>query len=84
MVCASGCPRSFEDINLLWDVFLLDRETRTMVTISTDPLVAWMETSGGPAMDATGSVIAFSSRHPIDANDKANDFDLFIRHLAGH
>jgi Tol biopolymer transport system component len=84
MVCASGCPRSLEDINLLWDVFLMDRETRTMVTISTDPLVAWLETSSGPAMDATASVIAFSSRHPIDANDKANDFDLFIRHLVGH
>jgi Tol biopolymer transport system component len=84
MVCASGCPKSLEDINLLWDVFLLDRETRTIVTISTDPLVAWMETSSGPAMDATASVIAFSSRHPIDANDKANDFDLFIRHVSGH
>lgn len=29
-------------------------------------------------MDAAGAVIAFSSRHPIDVTDKANDFDLFI------
>ena len=55
-----------------------------MITISADPLVAWMETSGGPAIDATASVVAFSSRHPIDVNDKANDFDLFIGHVSGH
>lgn len=81
LVCASGCPQSLEDINLLWDVFLFDRQSRTMTRLSSDPLVAWMEASGGPAIDAAGSVVAFSSRHPIDANDKANDFDLFITHL---
>jgi Tol biopolymer transport system component len=83
MVCAGGCPQSLEDINLLWDVFLFDRQSRAMTRLSTDPLVAWMEASSGPAIDAAGSVVAFSSRHPIDVNDKAHDFDLFIRHPAG-
>jgi len=82
MVCASGCPRSLEDINLLWDVFLFDRESRTMARLSSDPLLAWLEESNGPAIDARGSVVAFSSRHPINANDNAHDLDLFIRQLA--
>jgi hypothetical protein len=29
-------------------------------------------------MDASGGVIAFSSRHPMDAFDDRDDFDLFI------
>ena len=40
-----------------------------------------MEPSAGPALDATGQVIAFSSRHPIDAADRGDDFDLFVRAL---
>jgi hypothetical protein len=38
-----------------------------------------MEPSIGPAVDATGTVIAFSSRHPIDARDDRDDYDFFIR-----
>jgi Tol biopolymer transport system component len=83
MVCAGGCPRLLEDINLLWDVFLFDRQSRTMALLSTDTRAGWMEESNGPAIDAAGSVVTFSSRHPINANDNAHDFDLFIRHLAG-
>ena len=83
MVCASGCPQSLEDINLLWDVFLFDRQSRKVARLSTDPLVAWIEASNGPAIDGTGAVVVFSSRHPINANDHAHDFDLFIGHLAG-
>jgi hypothetical protein len=64
-------------------VFLFDRQSQTMARLSTDPLVAWMEVSNGPAIDGTGSVVVFSSRHPINASDNASDFDLFIRHLAG-
>ena len=40
-----------------------------------------MEPSVGPALDATGQVMAFSSRHPIDAADRGDDFDLFVRAL---
>jgi Tol biopolymer transport system component len=82
MTCAGGCPRPLEDINLLWDVFLFDRQSRTMARLSTDPLAGWIEESNGPAIDATGSVVVFSSRHPINANDNAHDFDLFIRQPA--
>jgi Tol biopolymer transport system component len=82
LVCASRCVKTLEDINLLWDVFIFDRQLRTTSRLSSDPSATWMETSVGPAMDATGAVVAFSSRHPIDLSDKANDFDLFIRQLA--
>jgi hypothetical protein len=37
-----------------------------------------MEASIGPAVDGTGTVIAFSSRHPLDARDDRDDYDLFV------
>jgi hypothetical protein len=37
-----------------------------------------MEPSGGPSIDDSGSVVAFSSRHPTDAADKKHDFDLYV------
>ena len=67
-----------EDFNLLWDVFVFDRTTDTMARVSGDPDGVWMEPSGGPSIDARGSVVAFSSRHPTDVSDKQNDFDLYV------
>ena len=78
LVCSTRCGAADEDINLLWDVFLLDRETGRMTRVSEDKTGGWMEESGGPAIDGAGEVVAFSSRHPIDAADTKNDFDLFI------
>jgi Tol biopolymer transport system component len=77
LVCGR-CGATKEDINLLWDVFLFDRTTRLMTRMSADQSGGWMEGSGGPALDAAGRIVAFSSRHPVDANDRKNDFDLFI------
>jgi Tol biopolymer transport system component len=71
-----------EDFNLLWDVFVFDRTTDTMTRVSGDPEGVWMEPSGGPSIDARGSVVAFSSRHPTDASDKSNDFDLYVATLS--
>jgi len=67
-----------EDINLLWDVFVYDRESDTIARVSGDPDGVWMEPSIGPSIDGSGSVIAFSSRHPTGVADKRNDFDLYI------
>jgi TolB protein len=78
LVCSAHCSAADEDINLLWDVFLLDRQTDKMTRVSEDKTGGWMEGSGGPALDGTGEVVAFSSRHPIDGADTKNDFDLFI------
>ncbi len=79
LVCAGDCPPAAEDINLLWDVFLFDRATRTTTRLSADAAGCWMEASVGPAIDAAGAVVAFSSRRPIDPQDRRHDFDLFIR-----
>jgi Tol biopolymer transport system component len=71
-----------EDLNLLWDVFVFDLNGGVMVRVSGDPDGEWMEPSGGPALDAAGEVIAFSSRHPTDASDNKNDFDLYVAGFA--
>ncbi len=81
LVCARRCPSSSEDINLLWDIFVWDRERKAIVRVSDDVLGGWIEPSIGPTMDAQGEVVAFASRHPIDASDRENDFDLFVREL---
>jgi Tol biopolymer transport system component len=78
LVCAERCPPDAEDINLLPDVFVLDRVTDTMTQVSVGD-GSWLEESGAPTIDATGNVIAFTSKHPIDAQDVDDDFDLFVR-----
>jgi Tol biopolymer transport system component len=78
LVCTVRCAKAMEDINLLWDVFLYDRQTRSMTRISGDERGPWMEPSVAPALDATARVVAFSSRHPMSGTDRRNDFDLFI------
>jgi hypothetical protein len=79
LVCARRCPEASEDINLVHDVFVFDRVTGAMTLVSADSAGGWMEESGAPAMDASGRLVAFTSRHPLHAQDLANDFDLFVR-----
>ena len=84
LVCTRrpGCASlagEFDDINLVWDVFVLDRELGRIVRASEDELGGWMEVSAAPAIGSGGQVLAFSSRHPVDATDLAGDFDLFVR-----
>ena len=81
LACAKRCSEPNDDINLLWDTFLFDSASGVIVRTSEDELGGWMEPSAGPALDATGRVIAFSSRHPVDAADQGGDFDLFVRAL---
>ncbi len=78
MVCGPRCQASQKDINLVSDVFVFDASMRSVACVSTGR-TRWMEPSVAPAVDAAGDVIAFSSRHPIDGTDVANDFDLFVR-----
>ena len=86
LVCTKrpGCASlasDFDDINLVWDVFVLDRELGRIVRVSEDELGGWMEVSAAPALGSSGQLLAFSSRHPVDATDLAGDFDLFVRSL---
>jgi Tol biopolymer transport system component len=76
--CTVRCAKAMEDINLLSDVFLYDRQSQSINRISADDRGAWMEPSVAPALDAMARVVVFSSRHPMNATDRRNDFDLFI------
>jgi Tol biopolymer transport system component len=81
LVCVARCARADEDLNLLWDVFVFDRRSGKTVRISEDELGGWTEWSAGPSIDGSGTIVAFSSRHPVDAADRREDLDLFVRQL---
>jgi Tol biopolymer transport system component len=77
LTCANRCAKEARDINLLADVFAFDRAANAMRRISTGR-ASWEEASVAPAIDGTGSVVAFSSRHPCGPRDDGDDFDLFV------
>jgi Tol biopolymer transport system component len=81
MACARDCRPASEDINLLPDVFIFDRLSGQISPVSLSRHGPWMEESVAPAIDASGTVVAFTSRHPISPLDVLNDFDLFVRGL---
>lgn len=78
LTCSKRCAAERRDINLVPDVFAYDVRTHVIRRISSGAR-SWSEPSIGPSIDATGAVIAFSSRHPRDSSDDANDYDLFVR-----
>ena len=83
LACSRDCRPGMEDINLLPDVFVFDRTTGAITCASVDRHGTWMEESGAPALDGTGGVVAFPSRHPVSTEDVLNDFDLFVRVTPG-
>lgn len=82
IICSRRCTAATEDINLLWDVFLVERDGQRGLRVSGDADAGWMAASSGPAIDASGRTVAFSSTHPIDENDERADHDLFVRVLS--
>jgi hypothetical protein len=83
LVCNMKCRGSQSDINLLWDVFVYNRTTRRAIRASADDGMEWIENSHGPALDESGCVITFSTRHPISTVDDAHDDDLYVMTLPG-
>ena len=77
LTCGERCALDDRDINLVTDIFLFDRIRGQTARISRGRL-PWMEPSIGPAMDRSGDVIAFASRHPLDERDDRHDYDLFV------
>jgi hypothetical protein len=71
------CGSADRDINLVADIFRHDRQTGKTELISRDR-TPWMEPSIGPAVDRTGRIVAFASRHPRDRADDRHDYDLFV------
>jgi len=78
LVCMKRCTEGSRDINLVWDVFVFDRRSRTMTHASRDEPEEWMAPSHGPSLDHAGRVLAYSSRHPINQDDVEDDDDLYI------
>jgi Tol biopolymer transport system component len=77
LACAARCSDAERDINLVADIFAYDRSTGRTRRVS-QGLLPWSEPSVGPSVDGSGTVIAFSTRHPIDAADDRDDYDLFV------
>lgn len=82
LICTKRCTDRDRDINLVSDVFVFNRATRSMVRASTSERGEWMAPSRGPSLDHSGRVLAFSSRQPIDDDDLAHDDDLYV-HIRG-
>jgi Tol biopolymer transport system component len=78
LLCKEKCAAGERDINLVWDVFVHDRSTRLTVRVSSDVGEEWMEESRAPAMDGSGRIVVFSSRHPVGPDDLRHDEDLFV------
>ena len=78
ILCPRHCDDASEDINLLWDVFQFDVRAKALARVSGGDGGGWMEASIGPAIDASGALVVFSSRHPTEPSDRKNDFDLFL------
>jgi Tol biopolymer transport system component len=78
LTCSRRCAPELRDINLVPDVFVYDVRTRIVRRVSSGRR-SWGEPSIGPSVDGSGDVIAFSSRHPRDSRDEADDYDLFVR-----
>jgi Tol biopolymer transport system component len=76
LLCASRCSAEELDENLLPDVYVFDRTTRTF-TRASGSRERWWAPSVAPAIDARGSVVVFSSRQPFGPEDETVDFDLF-------
>ena len=81
LVCEGTCQDGQPDINLAWDVFVYHQLARRTARVSTDAGEEWMENSRAPSLDDAGQVLAFGSRHPINARDEAHDEDLYVYRL---
>ena len=80
LVCARRCAGPHMDTNLVADAFVYDRDRGDVRRVSADAGAGWSEPSRLPIVDGAGATVAFASRHPMDARDRGNDFDLFVQH----
>jgi TolB protein len=80
--CRDRCG-ALADRNLVSDVYRLDVTTGIADRISGGATAreAWWRASSGAATDATGQIVVFSSRQPIDEADLEDDDDLFVEVL---
>ena len=70
------------DLNLLWDVYVYRRTLQAMIRATRDGHGGWMGSSRAPSLDASGEILAFVFRYPIDRADLNDDEDLFVSRVA--
>jgi Tol biopolymer transport system component len=78
--CGDRCGPA-ADLNLVSDVFRADTGSGRIERISGSGVAThgpWWNRSTGPAVDARGRIVAFSSREPIHAADLEHDDDLYV------
>jgi Tol biopolymer transport system component len=80
--CRDRCG-PLADRNLVSDVYRLAVASGVADRVSGGATArqAWWRASSGAATDATGQVVVFSSRQPIDEADLEDDDDLFVEVL---
>ena len=83
LLCQKRCRAADFEVNLLWDVYVYDRNARHTMRASADEPEEWMESSRGPSLDEKGTVLTFSSVHQSSPEDEAHDEDLFIVDSSG-
>lgn len=83
LVCARRCTPRDEDVNLVSDVYRHDRDTGTTTRVSRDPDGPWVVASFGPAVDAAGTLVVFSSFHSTGTDDLRHDADAFVWRVGG-
>lgn len=70
------------DTNSNDDVFRLDRETGTVIRVSTDGANAELHAaSGNPAPDSSGNLVAFDTSTAIAATDSNSNFDVYLKNI---
>jgi hypothetical protein len=79
LLCDASCKTRQADIDLQWDVYLHDRRTGDTIRASRGSGGDWMEYSRAPCLDASGVVLVFVTRHPVDADDDGYDEDLVVQ-----
>ena len=62
------------------DVYLFDRLSGQFIRVSGGSEEWWVP-SIGASINREGTVIAFSTRQPLDVNDPTTDFDVFVKKL---
>jgi hypothetical protein len=77
LLCERRCPDDTLDENVLPDVYLYERGSRTFRRAS-GARRTWWAPSVAPAIDGRGQVVIFSSREPFGPEDVTADFDLFV------
>lgn len=76
--CDRRVDHPCDDINMVADVILWTSDTPTTTRASGAPTGPWLDASVAPVISGNGRVLAFLTRHPVDASDGRHTLDLLL------